>query len=140
MNGQLYANPNLQVYLQSTSGTLGTAVPYSIGCSCMGSGIGIGDVTGDGLSDVVMSYGGNRPNAKIAVFTQNSSGNLQSPVSYISYDIPEPVEIADVNSDNLMDVVTLHSAWQPRGCIPTAAEWYVGSRSLVFASLLFLQP
>ena len=132
MNGQLYANPNLQVYLQNASGTLGTAIHYSLGCSCLGSGIGIGDVTGDGRSDVVMSYGGNQPNAKIAVFAQDSSGNLQSPISYAAYDIPEPVEIADINSDHLLDVITLHSGWQRAGVFQQQMNGTLGPESLYF--------
>jgi Zn-dependent metalloprotease len=130
MNGQLYANPNLQVYLQNANGALDTAIPYSLGCTCLGSGIGIGDVTGDGRSDVVMSYGGNKPNAKIAVFAQDSNGNLQSAVSYAAYDIPRPVEIADVNSDSLLEVVTLHSAWGRAGVFLHQQDGSLGMESL----------
>jgi Zn-dependent metalloprotease len=130
MNGQLYANPNLQVYLQNANGTLGTAIPYSLGCTCLGSGIGIGDVTGDGRSDVMMSYGGNKPDARIAVFAQDSNGNLQSAVSYAAYDIPKPVEIADVNSDSLLDVVTLHSAWGRAGVFLQQQDGSLGIESL----------
>lgn len=130
MNGQLYANPNLQVYLQNANGTLGTAIPYSLGCTCLGSGIGIGDVTGDGRSDVVMSYGGNKPDARIAVFAQDFNGNLQSAVSYAAYDIPRPVEMADVNSDSLLDVVTLHSGWGRAGVFLQQQDGSLGIESL----------
>ncbi len=111
MNGQLYANPDLSVYIQSDNGTLNAAVSYSLPGNILGKGIGIGDVTGDGLADVVMSYGGNRPNSYIAVFAQAENGSLQSSVSYAAYDIPVPVEITDVNSDGLADVITAHSGW-----------------------------
>jgi Zn-dependent metalloprotease len=115
MNGQLYANPNLQAYLQNASDTLNTAISYSLGCNCLGSGIGIGDVTGDGRSDVVMSYGGNQPDSKIAVFAQDANGGLQAAISYPSYDSPNSVEIADVNSDGRSDVITLHGGWYKAG-------------------------
>jgi Zn-dependent metalloprotease len=115
MNGQLYANPNLQVYLQNANGTLNTAIPYSLGCNCLGSGIGIGDVTGDGRADVVMSYGGNQPDSKIAVFAQDANGSLQAAISYPSYDSPNSVEIADVSSDGRSDVITLHGGWYKAG-------------------------
>jgi len=99
MVGQLTANPKIYVYLQNQDGTLASSVSYIVGVSGAGNGIAIGDITGDGLSDVVMSYGGNRPDSKMAVFAQGINGLLQTPVSYDAYDIPEPVEVADVNLD-----------------------------------------
>lgn len=110
MNGQ-GLNPNLSVYLQNMNGTLSSATPYSLGCSCNSNGLGIGDVTGDGLADVVLSYGGNRPSSNIAVFAQTSGGVLGSPLSHGAYDIPEPLEIADVNSDGFLDVLIAHGGW-----------------------------
>ena len=115
MNGQGYANPQLSVYLQNVNGTLDNPAPYSLGCNCLGHGIGTGDVTGDGLMDVVLSYGGNRPSSMVAVFAQAQDGSLQPAVSYAAYDIPEPVEVADVNSDGLADVLTLHGGWNRVG-------------------------
>ena len=111
-------NGAVLVYIQNNSNTLNAYVPYSLpNCTsyCIGSGIGLGDVTGDGRNDVAMSYGGNRPSSNIAVFSQDINGNLQTPVSYPAYDIPEAVKIADVNSDSLLDVVTLHHGWLRAG-------------------------
>jgi len=82
-------------------------VPYFLSsCTsfCVGPGIGLGDVTGDDRNDIVMSYGGNRPSSKIAVFAQGVNGVMQAPVSYDAYDIPEPVELVDVNLDGRLDV------------------------------------
>ena len=106
MNGQ-GLNPNIMVYLQNGNGALNASVNYSIvACTstCLSSGIGMGDVTGDGRSDVILSYGGNRPGSNIAVFAQDGNGSLQPSVSYSAYDIPEALEVGDVNS-----------RW-PRGC------------------------
>jgi hypothetical protein len=131
MNGQLYANPHLQVYLQNSNGTLGTAIPYSIGCSnCLSSGLDIGDVTGDGRSDVVLSYGGNQPSSNIAVFAQAANGTLQPAVSYAAYDIPEPVAIADINLDTLLDVVTIHSGWLRAGLFLQRSDGVLSSELL----------
>ncbi len=130
MNGQGYVNANLQVYLQGANGLLGVAIPYSLGCSCLGSGIGVGDVTGDGRADVVMTYGGNQPSAKIAVFAQDLNGSLLTPVSYSSYDIPTPVEIADLNSDNLLDVAILHDGWGRAGVYLQQQGGSLGGESL----------
>ena len=110
MNGQ-GLNPDLSVYTQSVSGTLNAAVSYSMSGSIWGKGIGIGDVTGDGKADVVMSYGGNSPSSFVAVFAQAGDGTLNAPVSYPANDIPEPVEVTDMNEDGRLDVTVLHGDW-----------------------------
>ncbi|HSJ85664.1 MAG TPA: VCBS repeat-containing protein, partial [Anaerolineales bacterium] len=116
MNGQGYVNPHLSVYLQNAAGTLNSAISYSIGCSsCLAHGVGAGDLTGDGLADVVVSYGGNQPSSQLAVFVQSATGSLQPSVSYAAYDIPEPVEVADVNLDGRADALTLHGGWYRAG-------------------------
>jgi hypothetical protein len=112
MNGAGYPNPHLLVYLQNSNGTLDTALSYCSECDGKPSGMGAGDVTGDGLTDIVLSYGSNSSNSKIVVFAQTGDGNLQAPVSYASYEIPEPVEVADINADGLADVVTAHGKQQ----------------------------
>lgn len=113
MSGQGYANPHLSVYLQNQNNTLNSAVSYWIGCSyCLAQGVETGDVTGDGRTDIVLSYGGNSPSSKIGVFAQAADGSLMPPVSYNALDIPEPVEVADVNSDGLADVLTVHGGWR----------------------------
>jgi hypothetical protein len=116
MNGQ-GINPDLSVYLQNSDGTLSSALSYYAGCSpsCAGSGVDLGDVSGDGRIDIVFSYGGNRPYSDIAVFTQAQDGSLLPAVSYPAHDIPEPVEVADVNSDGLADVITAHGGWSRVG-------------------------
>jgi hypothetical protein len=112
LNGQGYANPELSVYLQQANGTLAAAVSYDSGVSQNPDGLAIGDMTGDGLSDIVVTYSANAPNAKLRVFAQNASGTINAPVSYSAYDIPEPVELADVDFDGLLDVIVAHGGWQ----------------------------
>lgn len=115
MSGQLYAVPNISVLAQLPGGGFGAAAEYSLGSNILTSGIGVGDVTGDGRNDVVASYGGNQPYAHIAVFPQAATGLLTAPVSYTSYDIPEPVEVADLDLDGRADVATLHGGWNRAG-------------------------
>ena len=115
MSGQSYAVPNISVLAQLPSGGFGPAAEYRVGTSVNTQGIGVGDVTGDGRNDIVASYGGNRPSSFVAVFAQTSSGTLAAPVSSPSYDIPEPVDVADVDLDGRADVVTLHGGWQQAG-------------------------
>jgi hypothetical protein len=88
MNGQGF-NPNLSVYLQTADGLLGAASSYSVtncGAFCLSHGLGTGDVTGDGLTDIVVSYGGNISTSRIAVFSQAQDGTLQAPIAYPAYD------------------------------------------------------
>jgi hypothetical protein len=116
MSGQGSA-PNVSVVPQLAGGGFGAPAEYRVpeGTWDSTQGIGVGDVTGDGRNDVVASQGGNKPNSWIAVFAQDGAGTLNAPVSYASYDIPEPVEVADLDLDGRADVVTLHGGWQRAG-------------------------
>ena len=131
MNGQ--TTNQLQIFIQKNDHTLNPYFSTGLtGCStfCNGRGIGIGDVSGDGRADIVMSYGGNRPYSYLAVFAQDAQGNLLAPVSYPSYDVPGPVEISDVNSDDLPDVVTLHGGWRTAGVYLQQENGTLGLESL----------
>jgi hypothetical protein len=114
MSGQGFA-ANLSVLLQKPEGLFSPATPYDLGGNELTQGIGIGDLNGDGRSDLAASYGGNSPNAHIAIWTQNDAGALEPPVSLTSYDIPEPVEVADISSDGRLDVVVAHGGWMRLG-------------------------
>jgi Fibronectin type III domain/FG-GAP-like repeat len=116
MSGQGNA-PSFSVLAQVATGGFGTAATYSVGTGSfmLTHGIGVGDVTGDGRNDVVASYGGNRPTSMIAVFAQTPGGTLAAPVAYASYDIPEPVEVADLDFDGRSEVVTVHGGWNALG-------------------------
>lgn len=115
MSGEFYADRNFSVLAQLAGGGFGAAAEYTIGTNILTQGIGLGDVTGDGRADVVASYGGNRPSSFVAVFAQTAGGTLAAPVSYASYDIPEPVEVADLDGDARAEVVTVHGGWQQVG-------------------------
>jgi hypothetical protein len=110
MNGQFPANPNLSVYLQGADGKLQDALPYDLG-PAVGGGVAAGDVTGDGLVDAVLSYGSNRPSSQIAVFSQSISGTLGVTTTYPALDLPEALEVADLNADGRSDVLLVHGGW-----------------------------
>ena len=115
MSGQLYAAPNLGILLQTSEGAMAPPVYYSVGSQILTHGVAVGDVNGDGKHDVVVSYGGNSPSAFIARFLQNGSATLDPAVSQSSYDIPEPVVLADVDGDRLLDVLVAHGGWNDLG-------------------------
>ncbi len=117
MSGQMYANPNLSVYLQGSSeGTL--LMPpstYDLG-DINADAIAILDYNRDGRNDVAMTYGGN--DARVAIWEQQSDGTLTNAITYQAYDAPEAATAMDLNGDGADDLVLLHGGWL------AASVWY----------------
>ncbi len=114
MSGQSYAVPNLSVHLNDGEGSLLQADTYFVGQNELTDGIGLGDINGDGLTDVVLSRGRNSP-THLWLYHQDAQGTLLGPDTIASYDIPETVEVADINRDGLDDVLVLHGGWTQLG-------------------------
>jgi hypothetical protein len=129
MSGQGYAYDNLAILTQNPGGSFDPAVFYDLGGNVNTQGLGIGDVNGDQLNDVIVSYGGNSPASNIGIFHQQS-GVLLPAVSLPSYDIPEPVEIKDVTGDGLSDVVVLHGGWNSLGVYAQTADGSLSAEQL----------
>jgi hypothetical protein len=129
MSGQGYAYDNLAILTQNLSGSFEPAVFYDLGFDVNTSGLGVGDVNGDQLNDVIVSYGGNKPASKIGIFHQQSGG-LMPAVSLPSYDIPEPVEVKDVTGDGLSDIVVLHGGWNSLGVYVQTADGSLSAEQL----------
>jgi hypothetical protein len=116
MSGQLYATPNVSVLYQQPDGTLGELESRFVGVNMLSSGIGIGDVGDDDRNDLVVSYGGNRPSSKLAVFSQAADGSLPATPSAVdSYDAPQAVDVDDVSGDRRGDVLVAHGGWNALG-------------------------
>jgi hypothetical protein len=98
MSGQSLS-PNFGVLTQKPDGTFNPPVYYSLGPGIGTSSVGVGDVNGDSLNDIVVTSGG------ISVFTQNNSGTLNSAVSYATYHGVGQIEVADVTGDGKKDIV-----------------------------------
>ena len=120
MWGQTYAVPSFTVYYGDGRGGLivGPNFPKD---GKNPSAIAVGDITHDGLDDIVIARGGNRPNAEILVYAQQIDGTLLLTNTYASYDIPASLDVADVNCDNINDLVATNSGWQ-------AFSWWPGNR------------
>ena len=115
MSGQGYANDNLSILLQQTDNTFAASVSYDLGWDVNSNAVGVGDVNGDNLDDVVLAYGGNKPSSNIAIFYQNAGGTLDAPISLLAYDSPSTVKITDINGDGRKDIVVGHSGWHAVG-------------------------
>jgi hypothetical protein len=114
MSGQLYAVPNLSVHLHD--GVFGFLSPetYFVGENELTDGVAVGDINSDKRDDVVLSRGRNSP-TYLWLYHQNEQGTLEGPTTIDSYDIPETVEVTDLDNDGMKDVVVLHGGWQKAG-------------------------
>lgn len=110
MSGQSWL-PNIVVLTQAATGGFNPPVSHSVASGVLTAGVAVGDVNGDGRNDIAVTYGGNQPGSKLGVFYQNAAGGLDPVVSFDSLDIPEAVEIADVNRDGRADIIVLHGGW-----------------------------
>lgn len=82
-------------------------------------GFGLGDVTADGLHDAVVARTANSP-TWLYVYEQNGAGTFDTPPAHVTtYECPEPVEVADLDSDGHEDVVVLHGGWNRVGVYKT---------------------
>jgi hypothetical protein len=122
--------PNASVFLQQPAGLFSTAVPADLPGNDLSNGIGLGDLTGDGRSDLAVSYGGNSPNAHVAIWRQNGGGTLDLQTPLASYDIPEPVAVGDVNFDGRRDVVVAHGGWLALGVYRQQVDGTLASEDL----------
>ncbi|GAB5453625.1 MAG: VCBS repeat-containing protein [Halioglobus sp.] len=114
MSGQSFAD-NLAILNQDSTGGFNPVEYYAVGDRILTRGVGVGDVTGDDLADVVVSFGGNKPASHIAIFSQQLDGALGAPIIHDSLDIPAQVEVVDVTGDCHADVVVGHSGWSAFG-------------------------
>ena len=113
MAGQLAGG--IHVFIQNNSGSLDPYVSYFPPPNLFNAlhGIAIGDLNNDNANDIVASSGGNSPNAQIVIWFQDTiSGNLEPPVEIPAFDIPQPIEVADLNCDGLNEIITVHGGWQ----------------------------
>lgn len=128
MSGSGYIYDNIGILHQNISGTLDSVVYYDLGGDELTDAVGVGDVNGDGLKDVVVTVAGN-----YSIFYQNSSGALDSAVSLSGYGHAGPVDVADIDGDGLEDIVSIQSGWEHLEIIRQQAGGALGPYELYLA-------
>jgi hypothetical protein len=90
-------------------GTLpGTSAAYDVAA---------GDVTGDGLADVVVIAGGVAPSAQLYLVPGSGSGRLGPGYALTVLDRPQALAVADADGDGRRDVVLAHGAMMKVGVL-----------------------
>ena len=107
--------PEPQRPAQLAGGGFGPAAEYQVGGNVLTHGIGVGDVTGDGRTTSSRATAATGRARTSPSSRRRPGGTLAAPVSYASYDIPEPLDVADIDLDGRADVVTLHGGWNQAG-------------------------
>ncbi|MFG3419808.1 FG-GAP-like repeat-containing protein [Micromonospora sp. NPDC049460] len=87
----------------------------------------VGDVTGDGRKDVVVTVSGNAPDAQVQVLTHDGAGVLGQWIRYPVYEVPDAIAIADVNNDGRDDVAVTHGGWSSAGVLLQRPDGWLGN-------------
>lgn len=90
------------------------------------------DIGNDGLTDFVVSGGGNSP-TNLHLYRQQVPGVIDAGVPFPTYDMPETIKAADLDGDERKDLVVLHGGW-------LAAGVYLGTATGVSAETRFSLP
>lgn len=99
---------NVIVLLQNSASPGTFEAPTSLATGGQTASVAVGDLNGDGKPDIVATvFDNNGNNGQVLVFLQSAStpGTFATGVSYPAGAQPEAVRIADVNGDNLPDLV-----------------------------------
>lgn len=75
------------------------------------SSLVISDVNNDGRNDVLAGTSANQPTATIWIFEQTAAGRLAPPRKMPSFDIPEALNVADLDHDGYEDLSLMHGGW-----------------------------
>jgi type VII secretion-associated serine protease mycosin len=120
---------NAPIYVYHATGTGWTRTDHPTGMTSPLTvrGIEVADVSGDGRADIVATFGDNKPSSQVSVLVQDASGGLDNGLLYPVWDVPEPVEAADVTGDSHPDVVVGHSGWAALSVLPQTGDGRLGT-------------
>jgi len=112
LRGVGYEPEQISLYALRNNGLVATGGREAEVGNFAAHAVAIGDVTNDGRADLVVSAGGNEPNAWINIFEQDASGQLATtPRTLAAWHLPEAIAIADLDHDSYSDVIVLNSGW-----------------------------
>jgi hypothetical protein len=94
--------------------------------------VAVGDVTGDGLGDALVTVDANTPDSALLVLPGTAHG-LAPQQRLASDDVPSAVLATDLNRDGRTDVVVAHGGWNELGL-------YLGGPSTLGSETLFPLP
>ncbi len=115
------------IFFQQASGVFNGFVPNATSDAY---GLAVGDLNNDGKPDMAATKGGNTPSSKIVLWMQNPATTLMNaPTEISAYDIPEPIEIADLNNDGKNEIVVVHGGWNNLSCYEQNASGTYGTYS-----------
>jgi len=94
------------------------------------AGLAVADFTGDGVDDVVFSHHANQEFSVVQVWQQREDHHLALAQTRHVYDIPGSLEAADLNGDDLEDLVVVHNSWPALGVLLQDPAGGLGPESL----------
>ncbi len=80
----------------------------------MAWGVDVGDFNQDGRKDVAVSLSSNRP-AGVGIYLRQADGQYLLQTVLDSFDLPEPIAVADIDGNGLDDIVTVHGGFSTLG-------------------------
>lgn len=118
----------IEVYTQNNSGSLNPNILYN---QTNVYALAVGDLNNDGKNDAVVSKGGNTPNSKLAIWIQDPILNqFQSSFEISAYDIPNAIEIDDLNNDGKNEIIVIHGGWMKLSCYEQNSQGNYNSYSM----------
>ena len=127
-----YPDTSIGIVLQQSDGSFGPVLTRAPPPATGVAAVAVGDVSGDGRADIVVTYGGN--GGRLGVMLQQADGTLGAMTVLPSYDVPSQVEIADVNGDGRRDVVVGHSGWNAVGVYMQQADGTLAAEARYIAN------
>ncbi|MDG4826862.1 VCBS repeat-containing protein [Asanoa sp. WMMD1127] len=119
------------VRTQLTGGSFAAATSHLVAPNADGyrwpvGGAAVGDVTGDGRTDLVLATDANISNSRLNVFAGRAGGLPTGPAVVPAYDGATSLAVGDMTGDGRNDVVAAHSGWKTVSVTPQLADGTLG--------------